>query len=193
MAAAAVPITSESATREPTALSQLSPALWRTWSTSAMKAIGIATDRIRIVMRRSWRLRCPGSSCCFVGGDRGLRAVEVAVVEAQRSPSELPRLGVAPPGHRDHEGDREHPSGHPDRRADQEPEGGLQSGVGRWLVFGEAGLALGVALHVDLESVQAPQPRRLEGAAGPERGERVRQEACRASSLVRCSSSPRRG
>ena len=61
----AVAITSESATRPPTAVSGVMPVLWRSWSMNAMKAIGIATERTSSVVRRIWRLLCPASFCCL--------------------------------------------------------------------------------------------------------------------------------
>ena len=112
----AVAITSESATRPPTAVSGVMPVRWRSWSTNAMNAIGIAMERISSMVRRIWRLLCPGSLLLFGGGDRRLRAVGLAVVEDQRSPPEVSRAAVAAPGHRDHEAEREHPGDHPDDR-----------------------------------------------------------------------------
>jgi hypothetical protein len=55
-ATAGTAITSESAIREPTALSQVRPMVWRTWATSAMKAIGITTERMSTAIRGIWRL-----------------------------------------------------------------------------------------------------------------------------------------
>ena len=61
----AAAITSESATRPPTAVSGVMPVRWRSWSTNAMNAIGIATERISSVVRRIRRLFCPASLCCL--------------------------------------------------------------------------------------------------------------------------------
>ena len=57
----AVAITSESATRLPTPVSGVMPVLWRSWSMNAMNAIGSATEKTNSMVRRIWRLLCPGS------------------------------------------------------------------------------------------------------------------------------------
>ena len=75
-------------------------------------------------------LAMPSVVMLFGGGNCRLRAVGITVVEQQCSASELACVGFASPGHCDHEGDGENPCGHPDRRSDQEPDGGLQPVVG---------------------------------------------------------------
>ncbi len=77
-------------------------------------------------------------------------------------------MGLAAPGHRDHEADGKHPGDHPDRAADQEADRGLQPPVGVLVLLVGGG---GEEPAEDQQHVDGADP----GAQRPPRGRLLRQ------------------
>ena len=90
----AVAITSESATRPPTAVSGVMPVLWRSWSMNAMNAIGIATENQQRGTE-DLALVLSGVPFPFGGGDRRLRAVGAELLGDDRARNTLTLLADA--------------------------------------------------------------------------------------------------